>query len=182
MRLDTERLILRPWRRDDIDAFAALMGDAAVRRYFPSVLAAAEAKEGLERIIAAQRDNGFHFLAAELKPTGAFAGLIGLARIPEATKTAIPSHPEIEIGWLLCQRYWGQGLAPEGAKACLAYAWDTLHAPEIVAFTARVNRPSQRVMEKIGMRRTHQDDFIHPGVPQGHALAPHVLYRIPAPR
>ncbi|MCD7060090.1 GNAT family N-acetyltransferase [Pelagibacterium xiamenense] len=181
MRLETERLLLRPWRKTDLDAYSALMGDPTVRRFYPSTLTREDAARSLDRTISAHRENGFHFLAAELRETGEIAGLIGLGRIPDATKKAIPSHPEIEIGWLLHHRLWGQGLAPEGAKACLAYGWDTLEAPEIVAFTAKVNHPSQRVMEKIGMARAPEDDFIHPSVPDGHVLQPHTLYRIVRP-
>ena len=48
----------------------------------------------------------------------------------------------------------------------------------LVAFTAEWNRPSRRVMEKIGMTYDPADDFIHPGLPVGHKLAPHVLYRM----
>lgn len=182
MRLETERLILRPFAQDDLDVYARIAADTEVMRYFPKPLSRAEAEEKLHAIIERHRENGFHFLAAQEKASGAIAGSIGLGRVPEATRAAIPSHPEVEIGWLLDRPMWGKGLAPEGARACLAYAWDVLDLDEVVAFTTRANAPSRRVMEKIGMTRAVSDDFEHPAVPQGHPQRPHVLYRIRNPR
>jgi RimJ/RimL family protein N-acetyltransferase len=88
----------------------------------------------------------------------------------------------VEIGWVLRPEFWGRGLAPEGAAAWLSYAWDVLELPEVVAFTAAVNAPSQRVMQKLGMVRDWAADFLHPKVPEGNPLRPHVLYRIANPR
>jgi RimJ/RimL family protein N-acetyltransferase len=52
-----------------------------------------------------------------------------------------------------------------------------LKLPEIVALTVPANRRSRRVMEKLGMTCNAADDFEHPGLPPGHPLRPHVLYR-----
>ena len=57
------------------------------------------------------------------------------------------------------------------------HGFGALELPEIVAFTYAGNLPSQRVMTKLGMIRDPSGDFHHPGLPQGHRLAPHVLYR-----
>ena len=94
----------------------------------------------------------------------------------------LSGHPRVEIGWQLDKAVWGQGLAPEGARAWLDYGWNMLKLEEIVAFTAAINLPSQRVMEKIGMSREASDDFDHPALAPGHSLLKHVLYRIKAPR
>ena len=117
---------------------------------------------------------GFALCAAFLQETGHFVGLIGLLQ------TSFHAHftPAVEIGWRLLPQYWGQGLAPEGARAALDYGFNTLELPEIVAFTTRQNRPSIRVMEKLGMRRCQSGDFEHPNLDEGHPLRPHVLYRI----
>jgi RimJ/RimL family protein N-acetyltransferase len=63
----------------------------------------------------------------------------------------------------------------------LDHAWG-LGLGEIIAITYVGNLPSRRVMEKIGMHRDPADDFLHPDVPEGHPLRPHVLYRIGRPR
>ncbi len=80
--------------------------------------------------------------------------------------------------WLLARDAWGQGYATEAARAVLAQAFGSLALPALVAFTAEWNRPSQRVMEKIGMTRDSAGDFLHPSLPADHKLARHVLYRI----
>jgi RimJ/RimL family protein N-acetyltransferase len=181
LRPETERLLLRPWEDRDRAPLAAIMGDPHTRRFYPRTLTPQETSAEIDLATEAASSNGFHFQAAELKDSGALAGLIGLGIIPDATRAAIAGHPRVEIGWVLDRRVWGQGLAPEGARAWLDYAWTVLALPEIVAFTAAVNLPSQRVMEKIGMARDPSADFDHPKLPPGHRLRAHVLYRISSP-
>ena len=180
--LETDRLILRPWRETDANAYAALQSDPIVRRFFPAPLTPDQARADLAGHIEKRAANGFHFMAAELKAGGDFVGLIGIGKVPDITRAAIPSHPDVEIGWVIHHRFWGQGLAPEGAAAWRDYAFETLDLPELVAFTAAINTPSQRVMEKIGMARDPQDDYLHPRIAEGHPLRPHVRYRIANPR
>lgn len=177
MRLETERLVLRPWEDRDRKPYAKFCADPEVRRFYPSVLTRTETDDMIDRFIARARQDGFGFMVAERKSDGATIGDVGLSRIP----FPIPGDPEIEIGWLLGREFWGQGYAPEAACACLTYAWDVLEAPEVVAFTTHRNTPSQRVMEKIGMTRDTKADFEHPLIEEGHPLRPHVLYRIKNP-
>jgi len=181
MKLETERLILRPWEERDRAPMAGIHGDPHVRRFFPKVLTPEETTADIDLAIERARTNGFHFQAAELKETGELIGLIGLGFVPDATKEAIPSHPNVEIGWVIGSKFWGKGLAPEAARAWLAHAW-SLGLPEVVAFTARLNLPSQRVMQKIGMVYDPADDYFHPKIPEGHPLRPHVLYRARNPQ
>lgn len=178
MRLETDRLILRDWEDRDHGPLAAIMGDATVRRFYPKVLTPEESNAQLDHAIEQARLNGFHVQAAELKADGTLVGLLGLGVIPDITREAIPGNPRVEIGWVFGQQFWGQGLAPEGARAWLDYAWTVLDLPEVVAFTASINVPSQRVMEKIGLIRDPLGDFQHPRIAEGHPLRAHVLYRI----
>lgn len=181
MILTTARLILRPWADRDRAMMASVHGDPAVRRFYPATLTPAEVDRDIDLAIERSKANGFHFQAAELKATGQLVGLIGLARISDKVRAAIPSQPQVEIGWVIGKEFWGQGLAPEGAQAWLDYAW-ALELPEVVAFTARINVPSQRVMQKIGMTYDPADDYLHPAVPDGHRLQSHVVYRIQNPK
>ena len=178
IRLTTDRLVLRPWEDRDRAPLAAILGDAHVRRFYPSVATAEQTNAQIDASIEKSRQYGFHFQAAELRATGVLIGLIGIGIIPDAVRDAIPGRPEVEIGWQLDQAVWGQGLAPEGARAWLDFGFNRLRLPQIVAFTAALNLPSQRVMEKLGMRRDPSDDFQHPNLAEGHALRPHVVYRI----
>jgi RimJ/RimL family protein N-acetyltransferase len=179
-KLMTERLILRPWEDRDRAPMAGIHADPQVRRFYREVLTRQQVDEDIDLAIERNRTNGFHFQAAELRDSGQLVGLIGLGVIPDATRAAIPSHPHVEIGWVLGKEFWGQRLAPEGARAWLDYAW-SLGLPEVVAFTARLNLPSQRVMQKIGMTRDQADDYEHPSIPEDHPLRPHVVYRIQNP-
>lgn len=178
MRLETERLILRSWEDRDRAPLAAVLGDPEVRRFYPSTLTPEQAGAQLDFAMERQAIVGFHFGAAELRSTGQFIGLIGLGYIPDETRDAIPGRPAVEIGWQFDKAVWGQGLAPEGARAWLNHGFDTMGLPEIVAFTFRGNLPSQRVMTKIGMTRDPQGDFEHPRIAPGHPLRPHVLFRL----
>lgn len=180
MRLETERLVLRPWEDRDRQPMAAIMADPTVRRFYPATLSAEETDAQLDHHIEMTAQHGLGVAAAEQKATGELIGLIGLAVLPELMQDAIPGRPGVEIGWVLGERFWGQGLAPEGARAWLNYAW-SIGLPEVVAFTAAINLPSQRVMEKIGMTRNPSGDFMHPRINEGHRLRHHVLYRIVNP-
>ncbi|WEX11390.1 GNAT family N-acetyltransferase [Chelativorans sp. AA-79] len=180
MKIVTERLILRPWEDRDRAPMARIHGDPHVRRFYPRVLTPQEVNADIDLAIERARTNGFHFQAAELKEDGRLIGLIGTGFAPDVIRAAILSNPEVEIGWVIGKEFWGRGLAPEGARAWLDYAW-SIGLPEVVAFTARLNLPSQRVMQKIGMTYDPDDDYRHPRIPEGHPLRPHVVYRIRNP-
>jgi RimJ/RimL family protein N-acetyltransferase len=177
MRLETERLILRHWRDEDRPIYAGYCADPQTRRYYPDLLTAEQTNANIDRYIASLAADGFGYLAVERKDNGAFLGDVGLSRVGEDLRLMLPGQPAVEMGWYLGREHWGQGFAPEAARAWLAYAFGSLALPEVVAFTATTNRPSQRVMEKIGMRRDLGADFEHPLVPAGHRLRPHLLYR-----
>ena len=179
--LTTERLILRPWQDRDRAPLAAILGDPVVRRFYPAIATPAETSAQIDAAIEKTANNGFHFAAAELRASGELAGLIGIGVIPDFLREVIPGRPRVEIGWQLKTSVWGQSLAPEGARAWLEYAFAELGLDEIVAFTANLNLPSQRVMQKLGMHRNPDDDFDHPNLPVGHRLRRHVLYRIASP-
>jgi ribosomal-protein-alanine N-acetyltransferase len=74
--------------------------------------------------------------------------------------------------------HWGQGLATEGARAVVRYAFTVLNLDEILSFTVPANLPSRRVMEKLGMTHDANDDFDHPMLPVGHPMRRHFLYRL----
>ena len=173
----TERLILRPWRDEDLAPFAAMNADPEVMRHFPAPLTREQSDALVGRIRERFATRGWAQWAVEVPGVAPFAGFIGLS-VPSFEA---PFMPCVEIGWRLATACWGRGYATEGAKAALAFGFDTLKLPEIVSFTAADNHPSCRVMERIGMRRDPADDFDHPSLPGGHRLRRHVLYRLQAP-
>ncbi|HGM6823751.1 TPA: GNAT family N-acetyltransferase [Serratia marcescens] len=171
--LDSDKLRLRPWRDDDLPAFAALNADPQVMRYFPATMTAEESHAQAERIRAFMQQHGWGLWAVEVKGGAPFIGFVGLARPGDD----LPCSPCVEIGWRLAAAHWGNGYAAEAARTALACAFDTLHLPEVVSFTAEDNQPSRRVMERIGMH-FDGETFLHPRLPAGHPLQKHVLYRL----
>jgi RimJ/RimL family protein N-acetyltransferase len=177
MRLETERLIIREWEPRDRETYSRFVADPDVRRFYFDVLDRAQAEAMIDRFIEFYERDGFGFLPVERKSDGALIGDVGLVPIIMPLR----GDPPVEIGWLLGKEFWGQGYAPEAAQAWLDYAFDELEFPEVVAWTTETNLPSQRVMQKLGMRTSPEDNFIHPKAPPGHPLGPHVLYRISRP-
>lgn len=174
MILETDRLILRPWRDEDLAPYAAMNADPEVMRFYPEPYPYGRSLENLQRNRADLEARGWGWWALELKGEAPFIGFVGLAPVPAFQ----PFAPAVETGWRLLRPYWGRGLAPEGAREALRVAFGELGLEEVVAFTAVVNGPSRRVMEKLGMIRDPRDDFHHPRLAADHPLGPHVLYRI----
>lgn len=172
--IETARLKLRSWRDEDRRPFAAMNADPLVMRYFPALLTEAETDAMLDRNQAHFERHGFGLWAVEHAASGEFAGLTGLS-IPRFETHFTPC---VEIGWRLAARFWNQGFATEAAQAVLRFGFETLGLPEVVSFTTVENRPSRRVMEKIGMAHDREGDFDHPLIPAGHPQRRHVLYRI----
>ncbi len=173
-RITTDRLLLRRWTDADREPFAALNADPVVRRWFPGLMTREESDAQIDRIEAHFDEHGFGLWAVEPNDGAGCIGFIGLA-IPAFDA---PFTPCVEIGWRLAAAHWGRGYATEGARAALAIGFERLGLDEIVSFTVPANRPSWRVMERIGMHRDPAEDFDHPVLPEGHPLRRHVLYRI----
>ena len=153
--LTTNRLLLRRWRPSDRAPFAALNADPRVMECFPSTLTTAESDAMVDRIEAHFAEKGFGLWVVEVPRLAEFIGFIGLST-PRFTAHFTPC---VEIGWRLACEHWGHGYATEGAKAALAYGFQTLKLPEIVAMTAVGNHRSRHVMEKLGMTHDSSDDF-----------------------
>ena len=172
--IQTERLLLRRWREEDREPFYRMNSDARVMEFFPECLTRAQSDSLVERINEHFREYGFGLFAAELQEDQAFIGFVGVA-VP-----SFKAHftPCVEIGWRLAADYWGRGLATEGARAVVKYAFDELALDALVSFTVPRNIRSRRVMEKTGMTHDASDDFDHPNMPEGHSLRRHVLYRL----
>jgi RimJ/RimL family protein N-acetyltransferase len=122
--VETERLLLRRWRPDDLDELAAVFAQEPVWRYpFQRGFTRAETKAFLDRKIDEWRDRGFSQWAVEVKEAelqaaglpgaGRLIGFLGLAP-PEFLPEVMPT---VEVGWRLDPAWWGRGLATEGGRA-----------------------------------------------------------------
>ena len=172
--LRTPRLILRPWRDEDGDAFAAMFADTEVMEFMMPVQDRAAIDAIIGRVRGHFDRHGFGWWAAEVPGVAPFIGFIGLWHIPfEAHFT-----PAVEVGWRLARAHWGKGYATEGARAALDAGFTRLGLDEIVSMTVPANARSRRVMERIGMTRDPADDFDHPRLAADDPLRRHLLYRL----
>jgi RimJ/RimL family protein N-acetyltransferase len=163
----TERLLLRQWREEDRESFAALNADPVVMEHFPSTMSREASDAFVDFNIRTIDERGWGLWAVDAH--GTFIGFVGLNE---------PNFmPGVEIGWRLARDAWGHGYATEAAQAALAYARDELRLDEVISFTATTNLRSRKVMERIGMTHDPKDDFDHPRVDDPR-LRRHVLYRL----
>jgi len=174
MVLTTARLVLRPWREPDREAFARLNDDPTVMEFMPRRLSRDESDAFAARIQADIEQRSWGLWAVEIPGKAPFIGYVGLS-VP-----SFDTHftPCTEIGWRLAAEYWGHGYASEAANESLRFAFAELQLRQVVAFTVPLNRRSIRVMERIGMARDRAGDFEHPKLAPSHPLRPHVLYRL----
>ncbi len=146
--LSTDRLLLRQFRLEDFEAYAAIMGDEEVSRYLgdgkprPRGIAWRE----IATTLGHWELLGFGHYAVERQSDGVLLGKVGFL-MPE-------SWPEFELGWVLGRGYWGLGYATEAARACLGVAFDSLQRERVASFIRPDNEPSKRVAARIG--ETHE--------------------------
>ena len=174
--LRTPRLLLRRWREEDREPFAALNADAEVNEFLPGPLSREASDAMVDRIEAHFAEHGFGLWVVEAPGVASFTGFTGLAVI----RFTAHFTPAVEIGWRFARGFWGRGYASEAARACLEQGFSTLGLREIVSFTVPDNLRSRAVMERLGMRHDADGDFDHPALPAGHRLRHHVLYRLSA--
>lgn len=172
--LETDRLILRTWRDNDLQPMFEINQDPKVMEYFPTLKSLEETEKFIEGANIHFKKHGFTLYAVEIKELHKCIGFIGLSIADfEAHFT-----PATEISWRLSSKHWRQGLATEGAKTVLDYAFRKLEIPEVVSFTTMANTKSIRVMQKIGLQHNAEDDFDHPKLDDNSPLKRHVLYRL----
>ena len=158
--LETERLLLRPWRpAEDLDALAAINADPDVMRFVAPnrPLTRAETAAQLERFVAHWDQHGFGLWAVVPRLSdGRAVGFAGLA-IPSFLPQILPA---VEVGWRLASGSWGRGYATEAARASVAFGFERLGLRSIVSVIEPGNVRSLRVAEKLGMRPA--PDRLHP--------------------
>ncbi len=173
MRLETDRLTIRPWQTADLPVFAEINADPEVRRfYYPAVLTRAQSDAVVEQCTQHLHDHGFAFLALERRENKALIGGAGLSWTND-----VPGGPAVEIGWILGRAFWRQGYAREASLTWFTHGW-SIGLDKIVGYTSEINHPSRRLMTALGMLHDPASDFPDPTVPGGNPLRPHVLHRI----
>jgi RimJ/RimL family protein N-acetyltransferase len=144
--LDTDRLHLRMFREDDLDAYAAICADPEVMRYLGDgrTLGRGEAWRQMALILGHWQLRGYGLWAVEERATGALVGRLGFFE-PEG-------WPGFELGWMLRRASWGRGYATEGAERALAHAFTEMDRQRLISLIRPDNRASIRVAERLGER------------------------------
>jgi RimJ/RimL family protein N-acetyltransferase len=144
IRLETPRLILRPPRVQDLDAWSEMMRDEPTARFIGGVLPRPLCWRQLMTIIGAWHAHGFGMFSVIERSSGRWIGRLGPWQ-PEG-------WPGTEIGWTIVRDCWGKGYAVEGAEAATTWAFDTLGWSDVIHSIAPENVASQRVAQKLGSR------------------------------
>ena len=172
----TQRLVIRNWRKGDEELFYHINSDAKVMEFFATRRDRQQSIELMQLLMKWISETGYGFYAVEKKADGEPIGFAGLS-LPKLE----PHLPEgtVEIGWRLGADHWGNGYATEAAEALLQFGFEQRGLDEIVSFAVEDNVRSTAVMKRIGMRPDPARDFDHPSVPDTHPhLRRHVLYAI----
>ena len=173
----TERLVLRPWRPEDLAAFRLMNADCEVMALMPSTLDAQKSDAQGLRLMEDIATRGWGLWAVEVPGIAPFVGYVGLNEPAQLMPFQVDGLPGVELAWRLSRRHWGMGYASEAARATLDFAFGVLGLDQVVAYTVPHNLRSRAVMERIGMTRDRDGDFDHPLLEPGHPLRRHVLYR-----
>lgn len=165
MRIETERLLLRPLLLDDLDAFASFYADPEVMRYLGvgRTLSREETEASLGRMQRGWEVDGFGQFALERKEDGSVVGRCGFLvwdaeTLTPTTEAEATGPTELEVGYALGRPYWGEGYATEAASAVRDHALGPMGRERLIAFIRPDNVKSRRVAEKLGMR--HERDVL----------------------
>ena len=143
----TERLVLRPFRRGDVEFLAALHAEYSFWRYpLGRGQTTSETTEFLDMTFAHYESRGFGVAAVVDLASGDLAGWAGLS-IPTFLPEILPA---VEVGWRLGSAWRGRGYATEAGAAWIEWGFETLGLDRIVSVFEPANVASGRVMEKLG--------------------------------
>jgi len=143
--IETARLRLRGFSPLDRQPLQAILGDRDVIRYLPTTepWPKQKVRGALDRHWAHWTKRGFGWWAVETIAARELLGWCGLGYLDDTA--------EVEIKYLLKKSHWGKGIATEAATPCIEHAFKTLALDRIIGLVHPDNRPSARVLEKLGL-------------------------------
>ncbi len=156
--LETQRLVLREFQFEDLDALAAILCDRETMRYYPVSFDRAAVADWIQRNRTRYANDGHGLWAMILKSTRELIGDCGLVR------QSVDAVDEIEIGYHVRRDLWNQGYASEAARACRDYGFANLKVDRLISLIRPENLASRRVAEKNGMtiwKEVTKVDLLH---------------------
>ena len=154
--LETERLILRMWREEDLEEYAKICADPEVMRFLGGKpFSLTESWRHMAFMIGHWQLRGYGHWVVEEKASGKVLGRLGFLNPA--------GWPGFEIGWTLGREYWGKGYATEGASRALEYAFTELDKDHVISCIHRDNAASIRVAERLGEKLEGESEVF--GIP-----------------
>jgi len=167
--LSTERLNTRNLTMDDLSTWTKFFEDEDQVEFLPNVkfeTAEQRGKNWIEKQLGRYKHKTYGLQALIHKQTGEFIGQCGLLL------QEVDGKNEVEVGYHIFKKYWGQGYAPEAAKMFLEYGFKNKQAGSIVSIIHKHNIKSQRVAEKNGLKKEKETTWME---------LPIIVYRISQP-
>ena len=148
--VETDRLVLRRFTHDDVDALVDLDSDPLVMHYVTGGIPTSR-EEIEDEVLPAflawyERHPGYGFWAAEEGASGEFVGWFHLRPAEDAPPG------EVELGYRLRRSSWGKGYATEGSRGLIDKGFEDHGVDRLVAYTMAVHTASRRVLVKSGLR------------------------------
>lgn len=143
--LNTERLVLRPWRESDLEDFfeyASVDGVGQMAGWLPHKNIE-ESRNILDKFISNKKTFALEY-------QGKVIGSLGIEFYNEEHYPELALLKGREIGYVLSKEYWGRGLMPEAVKAVIQYLFEVENLDFILVGHFERNRQSARVIEKCG--------------------------------
>ena len=156
--LETQRLVLREFQFEDLDALATILCDRETMRYYPVSFDRAAVADWIQRNRTRYANDGHGLWAMILKSTRELIGDCGLVT------QSVDGVDEIEIGYHVRRDLWNQGYASEAARACRDYGFANLKVDRLISLIRPENLASRRVAEKNGMtiwKEVTKVDLLH---------------------
>ena len=157
--LETDRLILRTIDEGEAELQDRTLNTPTVMEHLGGVKELHEIEAKHAKNVALYAQEGFSFLFGIEKATEELVAHVGIKRVDHSHA---PNQGDHEVGWLIREDRWRRGLAEEAMRAVLDWAFGRVGAPYVVALTDPKNTGSWKLMEKLGMERREDLDFVDP--------------------
>jgi RimJ/RimL family protein N-acetyltransferase len=166
--LTTDRLVLRPFRTEDVDPYLAVMTTPEVRAslHVPDDYGRAQAWAALVSLAGLWPLEDLGQWALEERASGRFVGRAGLYWRPE------PDWPGVEVGWLLAPDVWGRGYATEAGARAIRYGFADLGLDVLHSVILPTNARSEAVATRLGFAPGEERVLAH------FPSAPHRIWRL----
>ncbi len=155
VKLESERLLIRPFQLGDEVAMYELNSNLIVQKYTGDTIinSVEEAKDLLINVVFEDyKKHGYGRLAVIYKPDNKLIGFTGIKYLPE-------TGGESDLGYRFLPEYWGKGIATESSKMSLDFAFKNLNLKRLIGFTEIENIASTHVLEKMGFKITKVDFY-----------------------